>query len=67
MEELRNRVLRAVHGDVIDDLTTLEKAIEITSVTLEAAEFEVMFEAGVVVPRQWGELVPWLRKGGGTG
>ena len=73
MGELRNRALRAAHGELVDELAELEAAIEVTSVTLEAAETEVQMESGVLDPRQWQELtadvkpvqaVPYLKKSG---
>jgi hypothetical protein len=70
-QQLIDRALVAQHGNKIDDLSELERAIEATESAVEAGRDEVRLEAGVFDPRKFDELAapieqkasaPWLRK-----
>ena len=68
---IKDRVLRAHHGDAIDELAQLEKAIAVAEPVVEAAQQEIAREAGVLDLAKFNELAaphvkaataPWLRQ-----
>jgi hypothetical protein len=70
-QQLVDRALQAQHGDKIDELKELERAIEVAESAVETGRDEIRLESGIFDPHKFNQLAapveaktnaPWLKK-----
>jgi hypothetical protein len=70
-QQLVDRALQAQHGDKIDELKELERAIEVAESAVETGRDEIRLESGIFDPHKFNLLAapveaktnaPWLKK-----